>query len=426
MASGLLVVDKRAAFRVDEGVVPNGNDPLANPPGTVGPPSAVPGDPHGLVLEDGGSGPPWPRSTLVPSPWSGWPAEWPTPNWWGRCQQLTDTAWACLDLNSSVLATMPPYLVDPSPSLPADWLNNPDPAQYPSWWAFIRQLFWDYQLGEAYVLATARYSNGYPARFHVAPPWTVDVDIDGDGLRRYRIGSSDVTADMLHIPYQITVGEAHGHGPLEAGAGRLVAANALARYAQTLATAGGIPNAVLVHPNNLNKTQAQDLQLSWVESRMSAMGLPAVLSGGIDFRTLSFSPKDMALVELAQLNDSRIAVLLGVPPFLQGLPSGGDSMTYSNVQQLFEYHWRAGLSTKASAVMQALSGWLLPRGTTVELNRDEYVKPGLAERAMAYQTLYNIVDPVTGERAIYIGEIREAERFSNAAPTPALTSGVLQ
>jgi hypothetical protein len=48
-------------------------------------------------------------------------------------------------------------------------------------------------------------------------------------------------------------------------------------------------------------------------------------------------------VELSQWNESRIAVLLGVPPFLMGLPSGGDSMTYSNVQSLFDYHWRAGL-----------------------------------------------------------------------------------
>ena len=70
----------------------------------------------------------------------------------------------------------------------------------------------------------------------------------------------------------------------------------------------------------------------------------------------------MALVELSQLTQSRIAVLLGVPPFLVGLPSGGDSMTYSNVTALFDYHWRAGLRPKAQAVMSALSEWLLPRG----------------------------------------------------------------
>ena len=136
----------------------------------------MPGDPDGVLLIAEGTAPP--RSTVVPSPWSGWPAEWATPNWWGRFQSLTDTAWACLDLNSSVLATMPPYLVDPSPSLPADWINNPDPEQYPSWWAFIRQLFWDYQLGEAFVLATARYierlSGPVPCRAAV------------DGQRRHR------------------------------------------------------------------------------------------------------------------------------------------------------------------------------------------------------------------------------------------------
>ena len=171
----------------------------------------------------------------------------------------------------------------------------------------------------------------------------------GDGCAATRSASLDVTADILHIRYQMTVGEAHGHGPLEAGAGRLVAANALARYAGTLAAAGGIPNAVLVHPGNLNDTQAHDLQTAWVEARMSSMGLPAVLSGGIDFKTLSFSPKDMALVELAQFNESRIAVLLGVPPFLRR-PAVGRRL--DDVQQraadLFEYHWRAGLSTKAA------------------------------------------------------------------------------
>jgi hypothetical protein len=83
----------------------------------------------------------------------------------------------------------------------------------------------------------------------------------------------------------------------------------------------------------------------------------------------------MALLELAQFTESRIAVKLGVPPYLVGLPSGGDPMTYSNVTQLFDFHHRAGLNTKVSAVMSALSGWALPRGQRVELNRDEYTRP---------------------------------------------------
>ena len=101
-------------------------------------------------------------------------------------------------------------------------------------------------------------------------------------------------------------------------------------------------------------------------------------------------------------------------------------MTYSNVQALFDYHWRAGLKPKVDPVMEAVSNWLLPRGTTVEVNRDEYVRPGPLERAQTDQILFNIQDPATGGRAKELAEIRELERFGLSAPSPTLTQGVLQ
>jgi hypothetical protein len=67
----------------------------------------------------------------------------------------------------------------------------------------------------------------------------------------------------------------------------------------------------------------------------------------------------------------------------------------------------------------------LPRGTTVELNRDEYVKPELKERAETYAILANIRDP-EGNPVLTVAEIRELERYGNAAPSATLTSGVLQ
>ena len=69
----------------------------------------------------------WSPPIIRPSPWSGWPAEWPTPNWGNHVDVLTDTAWTCVDLNASVMSIMPPYLVGAAPSLSADWLTNPDP-----------------------------------------------------------------------------------------------------------------------------------------------------------------------------------------------------------------------------------------------------------------------------------------------------------
>jgi HK97 family phage portal protein len=336
-------------------------------------------------------------------------------------EALTDVAWAALDLNASVLATMPPYFVGAAPSLSADWINNPSPDHYNGWAEFAKQLFWDYQQGEAFILATARYRDGagYPARFHVVPPWTVNVELNRAGLRRYLIGDRDVSDDMLHIRYQSSIGDARGHGPLEAGSARLVAANALMRYVSQLASSGAVPPAVIKSARPIGKEQAEDLQTAWVEARMSRMGLPAVLAGGLEYELLSYSPKDLGLVELAQTMESRITILLGVPPFLMGLPSGGDSLTYSTTVQLFDYHWRAGLKPKAARVMEELSGWLLPRGTSVELNRDEYVRPGPLERAQTEDIWLR-----TG--VFSLEQVQEIERSINTAASPPLTSGVLE
>ena len=414
--SGLLV----RSFPRD--VTPNDTVPPESDPGTVGvSPGVSPGDPDGFGFDESwrGSGGRWPPSRLVASPWSGWPAEWMTPNWWGHVSLLTDTAWACLDSNASILSTMPPFLVGAAPSLPADWLNNPDPDQYASWEEFAKQLFWDYQgVGEVFVLATARYSTGWPARFHVVPPWTVNIEIGGDGLRHYDIGGRDVDADILHVRYTSRVGDGHGHGPLEVGGPRLVAAASLARYAQQVAVSGGVPNAVLKHPDNLTAQQSADLQEQWVTARMSTLGLPAVLSGGVEFETIQINPKDMALVELGQWNEARIAVLLAVPPFCVALPSGGDTMTYSNVTSIFDYRWRAGLRPLARTVMAAVSRWALPRGTTLEINRDEFVRPGPLERAQTQQIYHGI-------GALSEDEIREQERFGVAAPSESLSDGVM-
>src|SRR4029077_3081082 len=175
----------------------------------------------------------------------------------------------------------------------------------------------------------------------------------------------------------------------------------------------------------LTADQSALLQAQWVQARLSSIGEPAVLSGGVTWKPTQLNPKDMALLELSQFNESRIANLLGVPTFLVGLPSGGDSMTYSNVTALFDYHWRASLRPKAQAVMSGLSGWALPRGTRAELNRDEYVSPGPLERAQTAAILNGIVDRF-GNPALTVDEIRQTERLDKSAPAARRrTAGVV-
>jgi HK97 family phage portal protein len=407
---------------------PNGNDPVTAAPNTVGPPGVNPGDPHGVTLDAGDDNPGWFPPRITPSPWSGWPAEWSAPYWssgGGMQEPLTDTAWMCIDFNANQLSTMPPYLKNGAPTLSADWLNNPDPDCYTSWEEFAKQLFWDYQaVGEAFVLTTARYSTGWPARFHVVPPWWVSIDMV-DGERQYRIGDQDVTEDLLHVRYQSQVGYAHGVGPLEVGRYRMVAAQMLIRYGTKLAAGGGIPAGVLQHPAELTPDQATTLQAQWVQSRLSQIGEPAVLSGGLTWTPTQINPTEMALTSLLDREEGRIAHLLGVPSELVGIPTSTDPMTYKNVTMWFDMHWRSGLRPKAQHVMSALSGWALPRGTTVELNRDEYVAAEPLERAQTAQILNSIVDPKTGQPALSVQEIRDAERLDNSTPSD-VASGVLR
>ena len=127
----------------------------------------------------------------------------------------------------------------------------------------------------------------------------------------------------------------------------------------------------------------------------------------------------MALLEIAQFTEARIASLLGVPPFLAGLPAtggGDDSMTYSNVSQIFDYHDRSALRPFASDVMAALSGWALPRGQTVELNRDEYSRPDFAARAAAWVALKTA-------GLIDVAQFEAAERLMSTLSASALTGG---
>jgi HK97 family phage portal protein len=402
------------------GVTPNSNEPPPAP-ASVGGTGYTPGDPDGVVLAGDWSPVQARASFPLPSGWDGWPADWGVPNWdfGSKFNELVDVAWACLDLNSSVLSSMPVYRTRNGVVVPpSSWMGNPDPTIYSSWAEFAKQLFWDYMLGEAFVLPVATGSDGYPATFRVVPPWMMDVEMSG-GRRVYRLGGrtgTDVTDEILHIRYKSSTDSPRGCGPLESAGGRMLTAGVLSKYVRDLAATGGVPNYTLDTEQELTPDQAQDLMNQWVTSRAANLGAPPVLDNGVKLTThMAMSPKDMAMLEISEFTEARIAVLLGVPPFLVGLP-GGNSMTYSNVSQVFDYHDRGSIKPKATHVMTALSEWALPRGTNAELNRDEYTRPSFNERAVAYVQL-------VGAGIMSREEVRMAERLSGPAPAQAMTGG---
>lgn len=357
----------------------------------------------------------FPNMSITPSRWAGWPTDWLDPTWDGYSQlnSLVDTAWACLDLNSSVIGSMPPYLTKGGEIIPSrSWMGNPDPDKYVSWDDFAKEAFWEYQLGELFILCMARDFAGQVARFRVIPSAFVDVRPDGFWLGEFRVPDGE----MLHVKYARQPGSSRGVGPLEAGGARLTAAATLSRHVSGLVESGIAPPYYIKTEQKLTRDQSVGVLDGYIETRAERPGEPAIMSGGASLEAPpTKSAKEMALVELAQFTDSRISVLLGVPPFLMGLPSGGDGMTYSNVSQLFDYHERASLGPKVGAVTAAISRWALPRGTIFDLNRDAYTRPSAVDRATYYKTLSEIPDTITGP------EIRTMERMNGDIAPLALT-----
>lgn len=332
--------------------------------------------------------------------------------------RVVDAAWAAIDLNSSVLSSMPVYrlrkgVVVPSPL----WMANPDPTIYSSWQEFAKQLFWDYHLGEAFVLPMAYNAGRRPTNFRVIPPWLISAEMRG-GRREYRLGSTDVTDEILHIRYASTTDNARGVGPLDVAGARQVAVRLLQRYADSLAETGGTPLYWLGLQRNITESEGKDLLDRWIESRAKYAGHPAIVSGGATLnQAKSMNADDVALLDLTHFNEARIAILLGVPPFLLGLAAGaGGSITYSNVESLFDFHDRSSLRPKASAVMAALGQWALPEGEAVEINRDDYTRPGLVDRARAYEIMINsgVMKPE---------EARAMERLYGTSAAMQLTGG---
>ena len=70
------------SIRPPDDIVPNDNTPAEAAPGTVGPDQQVrPGDPHGVEIVGDSSD--WVPPRILPSAWSGWPADWWPPLWNG-------------------------------------------------------------------------------------------------------------------------------------------------------------------------------------------------------------------------------------------------------------------------------------------------------------------------------------------------------
>jgi HK97 family phage portal protein len=306
----------------------------------------------------------WGSGAMLGAPWS------------PRLQDRVWTANRCLQLCAQQIASMPlRFFGAPSASEPA-WVANPDPVWYPNgigdavFAATWSMLGW----GDAFLLITNRYADGFPSAFTVLDPAQMNVQLDR-GRRTFRSGSEPLNPDDVVQISRDPRGGLRGTSALASYATIAWGLTAAGELGRSMASGGGVPNAVLKSTRKLTEGQATALQNQWVNARLRAgIGAPAVLPPEISFEQLAFSAEDLALLDVQQYDAKVIASAFSVPAFMLNLELTG-GLTYQNPETLFEVWWRSELRPSAGRIQRALSANMLPRGSWVEFDARAVLAP---------------------------------------------------
>ncbi|MFK8252238.1 phage portal protein [Ancylobacter terrae] len=203
-----------------------------------------------------------------------------------------------------------------------------------------------------------------PDRMRVVPgddgwPEAFDYTV-GARTVRFLQGDEPVPA-ILHLALFNPLDDHYGQPPLEAAQTALDLHNAASAWNKALLDNAARPSGALVYGGaaNLSDEQFERLkeELENNFAGASNAGRPLLLEGGLDWRPLSLSPKDMDFLEAKNGAAREIALAFGVPPMLLGIP--GDA-TYANYAEANRHFWRQTALPMTRRIADALAGWLSP------------------------------------------------------------------
>jgi HK97 family phage portal protein len=230
--------------------------------------------------------------------------------------------------------------------------------------AYVEAARIDGELRELYALRPDRMAiipgpNGWPAGFeYQAGGERVRFDMVGEGV-----------SPILHLKFFHPLDDHYGFAPVQAAQCALETHDAAANWNRALLDNAARPSGALVYsgPDGtaLSDEQFTRLKAELEESFQGAAnaGRPMLLEGGLDWKPLSLTPKDMDFLEAKAGAAREIALAFGVPPLLLGLP--GDN-TYANFAEANRSFWRQTVIPLATKVHQSIAHWLAPSFGPVE------------------------------------------------------------
>ncbi len=204
-----------------------------------------------------------------------------------------------------------------------------------------------------------------PDRMKVVPgpdgwPQGFEYTVSGQSVR---FDQSAAQPPILHLSLFNPLDDYYGLSPLEAAATAVDTHNAAAHWNKALLDNAARPSGALVYAGPEGAVLA-DAQFERLKTELADQyqgtanaGRPLLLEGGLDWKPMSLSPKDMDFMEAKHSAAREIALAFGVPPMLLAIP--GDN-TYSNYQEANRVFWRSTVLPLAGRIANALTQWLAP------------------------------------------------------------------
>lgn len=257
--------------------------------------------------------------------------------------------------------------------------------------------------GNSYILGIGPESER-PRELHALRPDRVSVIAGKSGMpigyryqvgndnkyKDYRVDSITGRSEVLHLKFFHPLNDWYGLSPIEAAAYSIDQHNQAGSWNQALLQNGARPSGALVvkmasegGPGTLSDEQYNRIkrQIDEEFAGPDNAGRPILLEGGLDWREMSLSPKDMDFIETKNSAARDIALAFGVPPQLLGIP--GDN-TYSNLVEARLALWEQTILPFLDNITDALNNWLVPQfGGNIELAYDLDSIPALAPRREA-------------------------------------------
>jgi HK97 family phage portal protein len=240
--------------------------------------------------------------------------------------------------------------------------------------------------GNAYLLSVGK-SKAAPSELHILRPDRVQIVPSRSGLpagycysispedkKFYPVDTISGQSQVLHLRNFHPLDDWYGLSSIEAAAYSIDQHNQAGVWNQSLLQNGARPSGAMIVSGGSNLSDEQfDRLKNQVEERYSSAanaGRPLLLEGGLEWREMSLSPKDMDFIESKNSAARDIALAFGVPPQLLGIP--GDN-TYANMQEARLALWEETILPLLDHMTDALNNWLIPMFGSYHLsyNKDE-------------------------------------------------------